>query len=323
MAENAQKTQGNGSSGSSNTSGASNSSSSFDVLGMGIDLGFKALDLGASLSVEKLEVGLCKIEKIKIIEKVKRDYHVYVSKKISNRASSALTPSIGASSRASNLSGKSGQAWLDGAKDLYEQKRQGRLYKMQHKGLDMARDFVKKPLELVKIPIGLLPLGELGSKGVDLLFSITGKLTSARRERKKGKYADSGNRQILEAKLGKQEYARKVAKWQAKDIAELGPKIQHNLYKLKQATQVLNTRQAQLNLCVAVYLDSKTSESNRALARAREQTSMSLYEVQHYAQKITEMCVVMEATAFSTKAYMLGLEAITDDCEKDILNTFS
>ncbi|GAB6263674.1 hypothetical protein L4174_014770 [Photobacterium sp. CCB-ST2H9] len=274
------------------------------------------------IPVEKIELGFSKLEKTRAVEEVKQKFHMYVSQKTANSVSAFTTPSVLAADRRSQLQGKTGQAWLTGAQQIYAKHQGERLYKMQRKAQDMARSLKKNPMKLAKVPLSVVPLGEIAKLGIKAGEYAVGKFTAKRRARKKGEYT-SGNNQVLEAKLGKQEYNRKKAKWQAKDIADLGPQIQRNLYKLKQSVEILNARKEQMNLSSQKYLqDPSNAAALGALVKSREDAAMSLYEVKHYVEKITAMCKAMEATAFTIGAYMEGLDQITDQSEKDILNTF-
>lgn len=254
---------------------------------------------------------------------MKQKFHIYISQKTANSVSAFTTPSVLAADRRSQLQGKTGQDWLTGAQQIYAKHQGERLYKMQRKAQDMARSLKKNPMKLAKVPLSVVPLGEIAKLGIKAGEYAVGKFTAKRRARKKGEYTSSGNSQVLEAKLGRQEYNRKKAKWQAKDIADLGPQIQRNLYKLKQSVEILNARKEQMNLCSQKYLQDPTNAAAKgALVKCREDAAMSLYEVKHYVEKISGMCKAMEATAFTINAYMEGLDQITDQSEKDILNTF-
>lgn len=279
----------------------------------------KAIDL----PVELIEGGFGKVEKTKVVEAIKQKFHIYLSQKTSNAVSSFTTPNVLMHDRSTHLKGKKGQDWLSGAEQIYNKHRGERFYKMQRKMQDKARVLKKNPIKLVKVPLSVVPLGDIAKFAIKGGEYAIGKFAGARRDRKKKEYTTDGNRQLLEAKLGKQEYSRKKAKWQAKDIAELGPKIQRNLYKLKQSVEILNSRKQHLNMCSAKYAqDPSNLASQRALTKSREDAAMSLYEVKHYVEKISEMCKCMEQTAFTITGYMEGLNQITDMSESDIMKTF-
>lgn len=307
---------------------ASNSESS------GVAIGDSAFDFGTGLldsnpiskvvdiPLRHIEEGFSQIEKIKIIESVKQKFHVYVSQKLANSVSSFTTPSVRNSDRTNLLEDKTGQNWLAASQQIYKNHQQGMQYKMQRKLQDTARIFKKKPLNAAKIPLSLVPLGEAANLGIKAGGYVLDKLTQKRKARKKANYLSAGNSNMLMQKLGAQEYSRKQAKWKAKDIAELGPTIQRNLYKLKQSVEVLNSRTTFLNQCVQQHATLSNEATLRALTSTREQTAMSLYEVKHYVEKISEMCKTMEATAFTINAYMLGLSQVTEDCSDSIIKSF-
>ncbi|CAH8242276.1 hypothetical protein L9X50_16225 [Vibrio aestuarianus] len=301
----------------------------------GLAVGEAAYDLGTGIldstplgqvidiPVELIEGGFGKVEKTKVVEGIKQKFHVYLSQKTSNAVSSFTTPNVLMQDRRKLLKGKRGQDWLAGAEQIYNKHQGERFYKMQRKMQDKARVLKKNPIQLAKVPLSVVPLGEIAKFAIKGGEYAIGKFAGARKARKQKEYTNAGNRQMLEAKLGKQEYNRKKAKWQAKDIAELGPKIQRNLYKLKQSVEILNSRKQHLNLCSAKYAQDPTNVANlRALTKSREDAAMSMYEVKHYVEKISGMCKCMEETAFTITAYMEGLNQITDMSESDIMKTF-
>lgn len=286
---------------------------------------FESTPLGKAVDipVEKIELGFSKLEKAQAVEEVKQKFHQYISQKTANSVSAFTTPSVLSADRRSQLQGKSGQAWLTGAQQIYAKHQGERFYKMQRKAQDMARSLKKNPMKVVKVPLSVVPLGEIAKLGIKAGEYAVGKYTGKRRARKKGEYTAAGNSNMLTAKLGKQEYNRKKAKWQAKDIADLGPQIQRNLYKLKQSVEILNARKQQMNVCSQKFHQDPTNTAALgALVKSREDAAMSLYEVKHYVEKISGMCKAMEATAFTINAYMEGLDQITDQSEQDILSTF-
>lgn len=302
-------------------------------MGSGISIGDSAFEFGSGLldstplgmiielPIKHLENGFSQIEKIKIIETTKQNFHIYVSQKVANSVSSFTTPSVNSGERSALLDGKSGQEWMSNAEQIYKTHQDGRAYKIQRKLQDTARVLKKNPIKMAKIPLSLVPLGETANLGIKVGEYVAGKYAEARKVRKKEGYLAAGNRVVLEQKLGVSEYNRKKAKWIAKDIAELGPVIQRNLYKLKQSVQVLNARSEHLNVCVQ-RVQANNPGSHATLSKSRESAAMSLYEVKHYIEKISEMCKTMEATAFTIHTYMEGLKQVTDDCNDSILKTF-
>ncbi|MDN3680825.1 hypothetical protein QWZ04_10885 [Vibrio tapetis subsp. quintayensis] len=308
-----------------------NSKTSLNGLAIGesaFDLGTGLLDstpLGKAIDipVELVEGGFGKIEKTKVVETVKQKFHAYVSQKTANSVSAFTTPTVLSKDRRGALQGKKGQDWLSGAEGIYKKHQGERFYKMQRKLQDKARGLKKNPIKVAKVPLSIVPLGEVAKFAIKGGEYVVGKFAGARRDRKKNEYTSDGNRQMLEAKLGKQEYNRKKAKWQSKDIADLGPKIQRNLYKLKQSVEILNSRKQQLNLCSAKHAQDPNNPANvRALVKSREDAAMSLYEVKHYVEKVSDMCKAMEATAFTINTYMEGLKQVTDSSESDIMKSF-
>lgn len=274
------------------------------------------------LPMSQIERGFSQIEKIKIIESVKQKFHIYISQKAANRVSAFTTPSVRSGERINLLQGKIGQDWVTNAEQIYKTHQVSIGYKIQRKLQDKARILKKNPLKVAKIPLTIVPLGDAASLGIKVGEYIVDKYAETRKAHKKEAYLAAGNKNILQQKLGISEYNRKQAKWTAKDIAELGPQIQRNLYKLKQSVQILNARSEHLNTCIQQHAMSKNSATQNILNSSRESTAMSLYEVKHYIEKISAMCKTMEATAFTINTYMEGLKQVTDDCHDGILKSF-
>jgi len=316
--------------GNANDGDASTSLNGLAIADSAFDLGTGILDstpIGKAIDipVELVEGGFGKIEKTKVVETVKQKFHVYVSQKTANSVSAFTTPTVLAKDRRGALQGKKGQDWLSGAEAIYKKHQGERFYKMQRKLQDKARGLKKNPIKVAKVPLSIVPLGEIAKFAIKGGEYVVGKFAGARRDRKKGEYLDTtaGNVNMLKAKLGDQEYKRKKAKWQSKDIADLGPKIQRNLYKLKQSVEILNSRKEQLNMCSVRHAKDPNNVAHlRALVKSREDAAMSLYEVKHYVEKISDMCKAMEATAFTIDAYMKGLKQVTDSSESDIMKSF-
>lgn len=302
---------------SGNIDGHSLADSAFDVISG------SPLDKLTRMAVDKIDEGFTRFEKHRIIESVKQKFHQAISQKVAVKISSFTTPSVNAGDRKTTLQAKVGDEWLDKAKEVYDQHHKGHRYQIQRKLQDMARGLKKDPIKLVNIPLSLVPLGDIAKLPIKAGGYVAGKYTEARRERRKKEYLDTGNAGLqLQATIGA-DFARKKAKWQAKDIAELGPLIQRNLYKLKQAVIILNQKSKHMDTCATNFRKAPTNEAlGLALARSRESTAMSLYEVKHYIDKITEKCDEMDATATTIKAYMKGLNIIADACSGDIKKTF-
>lgn len=269
-----------------------------------------------------IERGLSQIEKIKIVESVKQKFHIYISQKAANSVSAFTTPSVRAAERSALLQGKAGRDWMTNAEQIYKTHQASTGYKIQRKLQDKVRILKKKPLKVAKIPLSFVPLGDAASLGIKVGEYIVDKYAEKRKTHKKEEYLAAGNKNVLVQKLGISEYNRKQAKWTVKDIAELGPTIQRNLYKLKQSVEILNAKSEHLNSSIQQHLLSKSHATQKALNSSRESTAMSVYEVKHYIEKISAMCKTMEATAFTINTYMEGLKQVTDDCHDGILKSF-
>lgn len=289
-------------------------SGAFDLL-EGV-VGNTPLDAGVAFLFSGAETGLSQVEKLKIIEDVKRNYHIHASQRVANKLAAKAMPSMNQNTRA-QLQGLQKQDWLDKAAEIHQTNRTGVGRAFQRRFNYIAHKMNTKPMSILKVPMSFIPMPDIVGK---VIHSCLSRLSAARRDRKHGEYTNAGNRAMLEAKLGKDEYMRKAAKWTAKDIQGLGDMIQRNLFKLKQAVEVLNQRKETLNANMAIYAaDPNNSAKKMALTRSQENAAIALFEVKHYVEKVKGQCAVMETTAFTINAYLEGLSQVTSDSEADIL----
>lgn len=266
---------------------------------------------------------ISRIERTKIVESVKQKFSTHISKAAAQSLHSFTMPNVLSADRAL-LKGKSGQEFMDTTKSVYDKHQQSRFYRFQRKMHDQARVLKKNPVKIAKLPLGLVPGGDIAKTAIKGAEYVGGKFAGARKQRKKGEYA-SGNKAVLEQRLGTKEAARKISKWQAKDIAELGPKLQRNLYKLKQSVAVLDSRHSDIEAKVNRFNSAPTVEAEYAalaqVARSREELAMSYHEAQHYIEKVKGMCSTLEATAIETNAYLHFLEELLEQTQTSILNS--
>jgi len=214
----------------------------------------------------------------------------------------------------------SNRSFMENSKSTYDAATRTKGYKIKKKLMHIVREQKKRPLKVLTLPFNLLPYGKLVTNSIN---AIANGVDKARKVRKKEKY---GHDQLasLTSDLGKAEALRKVAKWQAKDIAELGPKIQRNLHKLKHASSLLNQRQNKLQLLVEKqFTISNSVQSNansfeRMIQTARNELAMSYHEVRHYNDKIKDMSKTMQTTMVDINAHLSYLDTFVDECEEVI-----
>ncbi|WP_064609350.1 hypothetical protein [Photobacterium sp. J15] len=270
----------------------------------------------------KLDENAAKLERTKIVQNVKDKFSSNISRVVAQKMHASTMVKATACDRVGYMmNAHSAQDFMDQTSATYSKFQQSRGYKTRRKLHDQFRVAKKNPQKIAMLPLGLIPDGGITKKVVGGLVYLGGKGTEARKARKKKEYS-SGNKAVLEQQMGAREAQRKVAKWQAKDIAELGPKLQRNLYKLKQSIAMLESREADVN---AKRAHAATIPSAAAAAGALGQLqvsnvdlAMSFHESKHYIEKITQMCEVMEKTAFETRAHMAFLEELLEQTETTI-----
>jgi hypothetical protein len=203
------------------------------------------------------------------------------------------------------------RSYMETTKSTYDITTRGKPYKIKKKLIHLVRQQKKRPLKLLTLPFNLIPYGKLVSNSIN---AIGNGVDNARKKRKKEQY---GHNQLeeLTSSLGKSEALRKTAKWQAKDIAELGPKIQRNLHKLKHASSLLNQRQSKLELLIERQFSMNGSTQvndswERMIETARGELAMSYHEVIHYNDKIKGMSKTMQATMIDISAHLSYLETV-------------
>ena len=264
-----------------------------------------------------------KVEQSAIVEEAKQKFSSSFSRVLAQKLQAFASPTMSHSdSFVSHLRHKKktygGGDYIDQSKHAYDSATSGKGYKIKRSIADKLRSNKKSPIKFIKIPFTLIPGGAVAVKytfkGIE---AATKGVSSARKKRKRANY-DSSNLAALQATLGASEGQRKVAKWHAKDIAELGPKLQNNLAKLKQAAVLLDSRQVVLERLVESNFSENGLASNAGLKelqirKARDNVAMSYHEVKHYIEKIQAMSVVLQATAVEVTAHITCFDSYLDE----------
>ncbi|MGF1715840.1 hypothetical protein EDI28_08560 [Photobacterium chitinilyticum] len=260
------------------------------------------------------EHGMARLERTKIAQNVKEKFSSKISRVVAQKMhASSMVKASTADSVGYLLNVHSDQEFMDQSKADFDRHQANRGHKIRRKLHDKFRVAKKNPVKILMIPLGLIPDGGITKKVVSGLQYLGNKGLETRKARKKKGYA-AGNMAVLEQQMGTREAQRKIAKWKAKDIAELGPKLQRNLYKLKQSVALLESREAQMNAqyarAQAVPGGPEAAAALAQLSRCNMDLAMSFHESKHYIEKITSMCEVMEETAFETRAHMVFLDEL-------------
>jgi len=188
------------------------------------------------------ERGIAKLERSKIAQEIKEKFSAKISRVVAQKMhASAMVSSAG---KLSNV--HSSQEFMDKSKAKYDKQQAGYSHKIKRKLHDQLHTAKKSPVKLMAIPLSFIPDGGITKRVVSSLQYLGNKSLDARKARKKQGYS-AGNKAVLGKQMGNREAQRKVTKWKAKDIAELGPKLQRNLHKLKQSVALLESREQQMN----------------------------------------------------------------------------
>ena len=301
----------------------------------GVDLAGNVIDLTTNIvdstpmgeiikkPMALLDENAAKLERTKIVQSVKEKFSTKISRVVAQKMHASTMAKATIYNRVDILlNAHSAQDYMDQTKAAYSENQQSRGYKIRRKLHDQFRVAKKNPQKIAMLPLGLIPDGGITKKIVGGLVYLGGKGTEVRKARKKKEYA-SGNKAVLEQQMGSREAQRKIAKWHAKDIAELGPKLQRNLYKLKQSVALLEAREAEMN---AKRAHAATIPPGPAAVAAFNQLQdstlgvvMSFHESKHYIEKVSGMCKVMETTAFETRAHMVFLDELLEQTEQAIM----
>ncbi|CAM3140188.1 hypothetical protein [Moritella viscosa] len=283
------------------------------VAGTGIDLATHILDstpVGAllNMAVEKIdERGIAQLERTKTIQSIKAKF----SGKISRVVAQKMHASTMAKGTKHLANVHSEQNFMDKSKEAFDKHQVGMSHKIKRKLHDQFHADTKTPMKFLMIPLGFIPDGGITKAAVSSLQYLGNKTLDARKGRKKNGYS-AGNLSVLEKQMGKREAQRKIAKWSAKDIGELGPKLQRNLHKLKQSVALLESREQIMN----AHAQANSSMGLNPLSRSHmENLGMSFYETKHYIEKVSDMCKVMEQTALEVRTHMVFLDELLKQTE--------
>ncbi|KPD02986.1 hypothetical protein [Moellerella wisconsensis] len=293
------------------------------------DNGQKAFDYGldyglANKPMQLLDEKMMQLERSQLVESVKAMYSTHISKAVSSKMHSMVTPSMGLQQFSQLNSGAtSGQDFLDKAGDLYNEGRSGLLYRMKRSGLDKFRSKVVKDLHnRILMPLDFIPDGGISKKVATMAHKVIMKRQGMVKARKKNMYTK--NKAEVVTKLGENEAQRKAAKWQAKCIGGVGEDLQRNLFKLKQAASLLNQRDTDLKKKKSRVMDGMQSTVSSAdmmqVKNSLSDLSMSYHETQHYIEKVTAMCVLLDAASNEIKAHMDNLNQLLETTKGDILS---
>ncbi|MCG7499212.1 hypothetical protein MHO82_20305 [Vibrio sp. Of7-15] len=285
--------------------------------------GFVADPIGAELD----SLVISKLEQTMIFNNAKMKFSASISQVAAQKIQSALVPKMNFTNSFepsfkfdANKNELVTRSYMETTKSAYDIATRSKGYRIKKKLVHMIREQKKKPLKILTMPLTLLPYGKLVSNTIN---AIGGGVDKARRKRKKEQYGHN-NIEQLTASLGEEKALRKVAKWQAKDISELGPKIQRNLHKLKHASAMLNQRQSKLELLIErqfsidSHLQANSSTWERKIETARGELAMSYHEVRHYIDKIQDMSKTMQTTMLDINAHMAYLDAVVEGSEEVI-----
>lgn len=283
--------------------------------------------IGDPIGAELDSLVISKLEQTMIFKNAKTKFASSISQVVAQKVNAKVIPKMNfENSFESSLKfdAKTNQmtqrSFMETSKSTFDATTRTTGYKIKKKLLHLVREQKKRPLKIITLPFNLIPYGKLVTNSVN---AIANGVDKARKERKKKKY---GHDQLssLAIDLGQAEALRKVAKWQAKDIAELGPKIQRNLQKLKHASSLLNQRQNKLQLLVERQFSindstqSNASSFDRMIQSARNDLAMSYHEVRHYNDKIKDMSKTMQTTMVDINAHLSYLDTLVDECEEVI-----
>lgn len=283
--------------------------------------------IGDPIGAELDSLVISKLEQTMIFKNAKTKFASSISQVVAQKINARVIPKMNfENSFESSLkfdaktNQMSNRSFMETSKSTYDATTRTTGYKIKKKLLHIVREQKKRPLKIITLPFNLIPYGKLVTNSVN---AIANGVDKARKERKKKKYGHD-HLASLTSDLGQAEALRKVAKWQAKDISELGPKIQRNLHKLKQASSLLNQRQNKLQLLVEKQFSinesaqSNTSSFERMIQLARNELAMSYHEVKHYNDKIKDMSKTMQTTMVDINAHLSYLDTFVDECEEVI-----
>ncbi|MGR5078333.1 hypothetical protein [Photobacterium swingsii] len=300
----------------------------------GVDLAGNVIDLTTSIidstpfsevikkPIIMLDENMAKLERAKILHAVKAKFSANISRVVAQKMHASTMVKANVFDHV-NLSANAHSVhdFMEQTSALYLQTQKSRGYKTRRKLHDQFRIAKKNPQKVVQLPLGLIPDGGITKRIVSGLVYLGEQGAGVRQARKKKEYA-SGNKTVIKQRIGTKETQRKVLKWQAKDIAELGPKLQRNLYKLKQSIVLLESRESEVN---SLRMHGSTIKSGQEaapiLSKLQDRTidlTMSFHESRHYIDKIVQMCEVMESTVFEARAHMVFLEELLEQTEKTI-----
>lgn len=269
-----------------------------------------------------LDEQVASMERNKTIEEVKQKFSGKISKTVAQKMHGSTMVKASANDRVAYMqNAKNGADLMDQTKASFDRHQDGKGHKVKRKLHDVFRVGKKNPVKVIMIPVSFIPGGEIVKKVVKVGQYVGGKALGIRKGRKKKEYG-AANGADLEQKFGEREAARKIAKWHAKDIAELGPALQRNLYKLKQSVAMLESREQQMNaqfaIAAAIPGGPAAGAAFDQLNRCTLDLAMSFHESKHYIDKVSSMCKVMEDTAFETRAHMVFLDELLVQTEKAV-----